>query len=112
MFGFHDAAVLDGHFTAHPHPTGKAWPGILNFYRAAATHDAYFDWAQREDLYSILRVRDHLHDLLFRVLFKTIGYDGPYQSPIAPLMHRDFGGLGDPDDAAWPARVCVSCSPF
>jgi hypothetical protein len=64
------------------------WPGVITYYRAAATHDAYFDWAQREDLYTILRVRDHLHDLLLRVLFKTVGYDGPYQSPIPPLMQR------------------------
>jgi len=88
-FGFHDALVLDAHFAVHPHPTGRTWPGVLAFYRAAATHDAYFDWNQREDLYTILRVRDHLHDLLLRVLFKTIGYDGPYQSPIPPLMQRD-----------------------
>jgi hypothetical protein len=89
QFGFHDAAVLDAHFAAHPHPTGKTWPGVLTFYRAAVTHDAHFDWSQREDLYPILRVRTHLHDLLLRVLFKTIGYDGRYQSPIPPLMHRD-----------------------
>jgi hypothetical protein len=88
-FGFHDAAVLDAHFAAHPHPTGKTWPGVLTFYRAAATHDAYFDWNQRKDLYTILRVRDHLHDLLLRVLFKSIGYDGSYQSPIPPLMQRE-----------------------
>lgn len=88
-FGFHDAAVLDAHFTAHPHPTGKPWPGILTHYRAAATHDAYFDWAQREDLYTILRFTNHLHDLLLRVLMRTVGYDGPYQSPIPPLMRRE-----------------------
>jgi hypothetical protein len=88
-FGFHDASVLHAHFAAHPHPTDKSWPGILTFYRAAATHDAYFDWSKREDLYTILRVRDHLLDLLLRVLFKTIGYDGPYQSPIPPLMQRN-----------------------
>jgi hypothetical protein len=54
------SSVLDAHFTAHPHPMGKTWPGVLTFYRAAATHDAYFDWSQREDLYTILRVTDHL----------------------------------------------------
>jgi hypothetical protein len=81
--------VFDAYFTAHPHPTGKTWPGVLTFYRAAATHDAYFDWSQREDLYTILRIKHHLHDLLLRMLFKTIGYDGPYQSPIPPLMQRD-----------------------
>jgi hypothetical protein len=31
---------------------------------------------------------NHLHDLLLRVLLKTVGYDGPYQSPIPPLMQR------------------------
>ena len=86
---FHDAQVLDAFLAAKPHPTGKTWPGVLTHYRAAATHDAYFDWAQREDLYTILRVRDHLHDLLLRVLFKTVGYDGPYQPPIPPLMQRE-----------------------
>ncbi|WP_149112194.1 hypothetical protein [Limnoglobus roseus] len=88
-FGFHDAQVLDAFLAAKPHPTGKTWPGVLTHYRAAATHDAYFDWASREDLHTILRVRDHLHDLLIRVLFKTVGYDGPYQSPIPPLMQRE-----------------------
>lgn len=88
-FGFHDALVLDAFLAAKPHPTGKTWPGVLTHYRAAATHDAYFDWARREDLRAILRVRDHLHDLLIRVLFKTVGYDGPYQSPIPPLMRRE-----------------------
>jgi hypothetical protein len=88
-FGLHDAQVLDAFLAAKPHSTGKTWPGVLTYYRAAATHDAYFDWAQREDLYTILRVRDHLHDLLLRVLFKTVGYDGPYQPPIPPLMQRE-----------------------
>jgi hypothetical protein len=88
MFGFQDAQVLDAHLSAHPHPTGKTWPGILTHYRAAATHDAYFDFTQREDLYTILRVRNHLHDLLLRVILKTVEYDGPYQSPIPPVMQR------------------------
>jgi len=88
MFGFQDAQVLDAHLSAHPHPTGKTSPGILTHYRAAATHDAYFEFAQREDLYTILRVMNHLHDLLLRVLLKTVGYDGPYQSPIPPVMQR------------------------
>jgi hypothetical protein len=88
-FGFHDAQVVDAHLKAHPHPTGKTWPGILTHYRAAATHDAYFEFVQGEDLYTILRVMNHLHDLLLRVLLKTVGYDGRYQSPIPPVMQRD-----------------------
>jgi hypothetical protein len=89
QFGFQDEQVINAHLAANPHATGKTWPGILTHYRAAATHDAYFDFASREDLYTILRVMNHLHDLLLRVLMKTIGYDQPYQSPIPPLMQRD-----------------------
>ncbi len=88
-FAFQDEQVIDAHLAAHPHPTGQTWPGILTHYRAAATHDAYFDFASREDLYTIMRVMNHLHDLLLRVLLKTVGYDGPYQSPIPPVMQRD-----------------------
>jgi hypothetical protein len=46
-FGFHDAQVVDALLAVHPHPTGKKWPGILTHYRAAATHDAYFDFVSR-----------------------------------------------------------------
>jgi hypothetical protein len=99
-FGFQDEQVLDAHLAAHPHHTGKPWPGILTHYRAAATHDAYFDFASREDLYTILRVMNHLHDLLLRVLLKTVGYDGPYQSPIPPLMQRDSLDWVTPPTAA------------
>jgi hypothetical protein len=88
-FGSHDAQVVDAHLATHPHPTGKTWPGLLTHYRAAATHDAYFDFAQRQDLSTILRLMNHLHDLLLRVLLRTVGYDGPYQSPIPPVMQRD-----------------------
>jgi hypothetical protein len=88
-FGFPDEDVLDAHFKAHPDPTGKPWPGILTHYRAAATHDAFFDFDRRENIYATLRVVHHLHDLLLRVLLKSVSYDGPYQSPIPPLMQRD-----------------------
>jgi hypothetical protein len=87
-FGFLDALALDAHMSAHPHPKAKTWPGVLTYYRNAATHDAYFDFPRREDLYDVLRVMRHLHDLLLRVLFKTVGYDGPYQSPIPPAAMR------------------------
>jgi hypothetical protein len=88
-FGFHHAQVLDAFFSSKPNQAGRTWPGILNHYRATATHDAHFDWAHRDDLHAILRVRNHLHDLLLRVLLKTVGYDGPYQPPIPPLMQPD-----------------------
>jgi len=32
---------------------------------------------------------DHLHDLLLRIILKTLNYDGPYQPPIPPLVQRN-----------------------
>jgi hypothetical protein len=87
-FGLHDAQVLDARLSAHPHPAGATWPGILSHYRGAATHDAYFDIIKPQDLYDIIRVMNHLHDVLLRIILKTVGYVGPYQSPISPVAMR------------------------
>ncbi len=84
-----DAQVVDAYFVANPSPIGSAWAAVLTHYRNAVTHDAYFDIGGKHDLWEIQRVMDHFHDLLLRVIFKTIGYDGPYHSPIPPVGHRD-----------------------
>lgn len=87
-FGLQDAAVLDRHFAAHPSSAGNTWAQVLSHYRGAATHEAYFDIDGRHDLWSTQRVKDHLQDLLLRVIWKLIGYDGPYQTPIPPAHEK------------------------
>ena len=47
-------------------------------------YNAYFDWNHRGVLYTFLRVKNYLHDVLPRVEFKTIGSDGLYRLPIPP----------------------------
>jgi hypothetical protein len=88
-FGLSDPEVLQPHLASHPHPASDNWPGLLSYYRGAATHEAYFDIRRRNDVFDIVKVIDHLHDVLIRVLLKTIGYDGPYVSPIPPLTIRE-----------------------
>jgi hypothetical protein len=88
-YGFADPDILQAHLLAHPNPVAGSWPGLVAYYRNAAIHDAFFEFSGTQELFSILRVMNHLHDLLLRTIFKIMKYDGPYQPPIPPLMSRD-----------------------
>jgi hypothetical protein len=85
-FGMPDANVLQPHLAAHPVAGAHNFPDLLSFLRGSVTHEAYFDLPSgRHDLYEVSTVLDHLHDVLLRVIFKTLGYAGPYQPPIVPV---------------------------
>jgi hypothetical protein len=88
-FGFPDPDILQAHFNANPHPASDNWPGLLSHFRGAALHGAYFDLPGKHDHFDILTIMDHLHDLLLRIIFKTLQYDGPYQPPIPPTVSRE-----------------------
>jgi hypothetical protein len=84
--GLPDADVLQPHLAAHPVAGATNWPGLLSFLRGSVAHEAYFDLPSgRHDLYEVMTVLDHLHDVLLRILFKTLGYKGLYRPPISPL---------------------------
>jgi hypothetical protein len=85
-FGFPDADVLQPHLATHPVAGITNWPGLVSLLRGSVAHEAYFDLESgRHSLDEVLTVIDHVQDLLFRVLFKTLGYNGSYQPPIPPL---------------------------
>jgi len=105
-FGFPDPDILQAHFTANPHPVSNNWPGILSHFRGAALHGAYFDLPGTHNHFDILKIMDHLHDLLLRIIFKTLQYDGPYHPPIPPLAPRDSV---DWVTAATPAKFLLGC---
>lgn len=87
-YGFADPDIVESHMAINSNPLSKSWAGLVAYYRNAAVHDAYFEFQQREQLYGILRVLDHLHDLLLRIIFKNLRYDGPYQPPIPPMTRQ------------------------
>jgi hypothetical protein len=83
--GLSDADVLQSHLASHPVAGATNWGSLLSCLRGAVTHEAFFDLpANRYDLYELVAVMDHLHDLLLRVIFKTLGYAGCYSPPIPP----------------------------
>ena len=84
-FDLPDADVLQPHLAAHPVAGNDNWPGLISCYRGTVTHEGYFDLSSgRHDTFEILDVTDHFHDVLLRVLFKIVGYEGPYQIQMPP----------------------------
>jgi hypothetical protein len=88
-FGFQDKQVLLNGFRSS---TGDNWCSFLSFLRGSAVHEGGFDVVGgTHDARELFRVCDHLHDLLIRVLLKTLGSVAKYSSPIFPIpMLRDL----------------------
>ena len=84
LFKLPDADIVDAYYQTNPRPDGRrTWASVLSYYRGAPTHRGYFNFSGKEhDLYDILTIKDHLHDILLRIIFKIIDYDGTYQPPV------------------------------
>ena len=60
---------------------------MLSKYRGAPVHSGFFNISEKEhDFDDILTIETHLHDLLLRIIFKIIGYDGAYQPPMRKVV--------------------------
>lgn len=82
--GFSDADILEKHFLSRPRSDGRSWDAVLSWYRTVTIHETYFRFATGEhDLQDVVRVYRHLHDLLLRIVLKTLGYTGTYQPATA-----------------------------
>lgn len=92
-FGSPDAEVLEAHYRANRRPDGRKWTDLLGYYRGQVIHRNYLG-ITREDkdkMWDALSLRDHLHDLLLRVIFQSLGYDGTYQPTVERLQdHRSL----------------------
>jgi len=87
LFSLPDAGIVDDHYLANPRPDGMtSWSSVLSKYRGAPVHSGFFNISEKEhDFDDILTIETHLHDLLLRIVFKIIGYDGFYQPPVRKL---------------------------
>jgi hypothetical protein len=86
-YGIPDADIMDAHYRAHPRSDGiPTWSALLSRYRGIAIHEGHFDvLSGRDDLGDILTVVFHLHDILVRLIFKMLGYDGSYQPTVVKM---------------------------
>lgn len=86
-FSLPDADIVDAHYTANHRTDGiPTWGGVLSKYRGAPVHTGFFNISGKEhDFDDIRMIETHLHDVLLRIIFKIIGYDGTYQPPVKTM---------------------------
>jgi hypothetical protein len=85
--GLPDADIVDAHYLTSPRVDAiKKWGGVLSFYRGIAIHQGFFRFStKQQDFEDVARIKDHLHDILLRILFGLLDYDGTYQPPVVKL---------------------------
>jgi hypothetical protein len=83
-FNLPDSDIVDAHYLKNPRPDGRTtWASVLSYCRGAPTHEGYFNFSGKEhDASDILTVMHHLRDVLLRIVFQIVGYDGTYQPPV------------------------------
>jgi hypothetical protein len=86
-FALPDADIVDAHYQVHPRPDGlQSWSRVLSKYRAVPVHTGFFNFSGKEhDPDDVWTVETHLRDVLLRIVFKIIGYDGTYQPPVRTM---------------------------
>jgi hypothetical protein len=86
-FSLPDADIVNDHYLANPRPDGiQSWSRVLSKYRAVPVHSGFFNFSGKEhDSDDVWTVETHLRDILLRIVFKIIGYDGTYQPPVRTM---------------------------
>ena len=86
-FSLPDASIIDAHYKMNPRPDKKKkWSDLLSYYRGITMHRSYFDFqGNKHDIEDAMRILNHLHDILVRIIFKILGYNGTYQPTIIKM---------------------------
>ena len=84
-FTFVDAQIVDSFFQANPRGDGRqTWASVVSCYRGTAIHKYLEATADRSILEDALRIIDHCHDLLVRLVLKMLNYQGTYRPMVRP----------------------------
>lgn len=88
-FDLPDSDIVSQYYEKNPRPDRRKWVDVMSYYRGIVMHRSYFDFQEGEfDIDDVLRIFKHLHDILVRITFKILGYDGTYQ-PTVTSMETD-----------------------
>ncbi|MCY2931838.1 MAG: hypothetical protein NTV86_20565 [Planctomycetota bacterium] len=87
-FAFPDAHIAQTFLQENPRSDGRSWAELLSYYRGITIHETYFDFRSgKHDPIEAHILKTHLHDLLLRMVLKTIGFKGTYN----PVVRRALG---------------------
>jgi len=82
-FDLPDADIVDHYFRKNPRKDGREWCDILSHYRGAVIHTGYFNFESGQyNIFEVAKIHSHLHDILLRIVFKMICYNGTYQRSV------------------------------
>lgn len=100
--GLHDADIIDAYYQSNPRADGRThWSSVLSTYRGIAVHTGDFSFQEQTyDIHDVVRITYHLYDILVRIVFKMLGYDGTYQ----PIIRNQTSQPVDWVKADLPAR--------
>jgi hypothetical protein len=83
VFNFHDADIVDHYYQKIPRKDGREWCNVLSHYRGVVIHSSYFDFESGQyDLFEVVKICAHLHDILLRVVSRMLCYTGTYQRAV------------------------------
>lgn len=91
-----DAEVLEKHFG-----NSRAWAELLTQKRNRVIHNAFFELDEREkDIDELYKLYKHLHDILLRIILKSLKYEGTYQPTILSKNRDETVDWVTPDTPA------------
>lgn len=85
-FGLNDSSVMANYYNQLAEFEKLSWVGLLNKYYETIIEYGYFDFIYdkgKNNALEIWGISLHLHDILVRIIFKIIGYDGTYQPTVS-----------------------------
>ena len=82
-----DINIVDAHIAANSRADRiPSFASLLSKYRGIIIHEGYFTFSSgMHDFADVIQIKDHLIDILLRISFQIVGYDGTYQPPIIRL---------------------------
>jgi hypothetical protein len=88
-FGIPDVEILNRHYQETPRPDGLQWLQVVAKYCTAPLEDGYFHVTEkRHDLEEVIKIGQHLHDILVRIMLKLLKYDFEYNPTVVSSQAR------------------------
>jgi len=82
-----DLVIMEKSYSQRTQSKGKSWIQTLSQLRNAPLHEGFFHIQDGTfDFYEILRIENHLHDALIRIVLKILEYQGKYQPRVIEYL--------------------------
>lgn len=85
-FNLVDHEIAARYYQENPRIDNKKWADVIPYYRGIVMHRSYFNFREgKHDIEDVNRYFSHLHDILVRIVFKILEYDGTYQPTVISM---------------------------